>query len=138
MHGEYGNEQYERHWHTGEGNKRPDKYGKSAEQFNENRRPRQQRGSGHSESMHELEPIFALLEQRYDIPLLEAEYSLEAISADQDVAAALGVEAGSPIFRIERTSYSVGDRPVDYEKLHYRGDLIRFRTRLARRKSAGV
>jgi hypothetical protein len=85
-----------------------------------------------------LEPIFTLLEQRYDIPLLEAEYKLEAISADQDVAVALGVEAGSPIFLIERTSYSVGDRPVDYEKLHYRGDLIRFRTRLARRKLAGV
>jgi GntR family transcriptional regulator len=50
----------------------------------------------------------------------------------------LGVEAGSPIFRIERTSYSVGGRPVDYEKLHFRGDLIRFRARLARRKSAGV
>ena len=86
----------------------------------------------------ELEPIFTLLEQRYDIPLLEAEYKLEAISADQHVAAALGVEPGSPIFRIERTSYSIGDRPVDYEKLHYRGDLIRFRTRLARRKPAGV
>lgn len=86
----------------------------------------------------ELEPIFTLLERRYDIPLLEAEYKLEAMSADQDVAAALGVAAGSPIFRIERTSYSVGGRPVDYEKLHYRGDLIRFRTRLARRKSAAV
>jgi len=86
----------------------------------------------------ELEPIFTLLEQRYGIPLLEAEYKLEAISADQDVAAALGVEAGSPIFRIERTSFSVGDRPVDYERLHYRGDLIRFRTRLARRRPAGV
>jgi GntR family transcriptional regulator len=86
----------------------------------------------------EAEPIFTLLEQRYAIPLLEAEYKLEAVSADPDVAAALGVDAGSPIFRIERTSYSVGDRPVDYEKLHYRGDLIRFRTRLARRKSADV
>ena len=27
----------------------------------------------------ELEPIFTLLEHRYDIPLLEAEYKLEAI-----------------------------------------------------------
>src|ERR1700719_1980602 len=86
----------------------------------------------------EAEPIFSLLEQRYNIPLVEAEYELEAVSADADVAAALGLEPGSPIFRIERTSYSVGDRPVDYEKLHYRGDLIRFRTRLARRKPAGV
>ena len=86
----------------------------------------------------EAEPIFSLLERRYGIPLIEAEYKLEAVSADQEVAAALGVPAGSPVFLIERTSYSVGGRPVDYEKLHYRGDLIRFRTRLARRKSAGA
>ena len=86
----------------------------------------------------EAEPIFELLEQRYNIPLVEAEYELEAVSADADVAAALGVDTGSAIFLIERTSYSVGNRPVDYEKLHYRGDLIRFRTRLTRRKPAGV
>lgn len=84
----------------------------------------------------EAEPIFALLEQRYGVPLVEAEYRLEAASANRDVAAALGVEAGSPVFVIERTSYSAGDTPVDYEKLHYRGDLIRFATRLARRKPA--
>lgn len=84
----------------------------------------------------EAEPIFALLERRYGIPLVEAEYQLEATSADRDVAAALSVEAGSPIFLIERTSYSADNFPVDYEKLHYRSDLIRFKTRLARRKSS--
>ena len=34
---------------------------------------------------------------------------------------------------IERTSYTEGHRPIDYEKLHYRGDAISFVTRLARR-----
>jgi len=86
----------------------------------------------------EVEPIFALLEQRYGIPLVEAEYRLEAAAADAAAAAALGMAVGSPIFLIERTSYSAGDRPVDYERLHYRGDLIRFTTRLARRKPAGA
>jgi GntR family transcriptional regulator len=84
----------------------------------------------------EAEPIFALLEQRYGIPLVEADYRLEAACADRDVAAALEVEVGSPVFVIERTSYTSADRPIDFEKLHYRGDLIRFATRLARRKSA--
>ncbi len=79
------------------------------------------------------EPIFSLLEQRYSTPLLEAEYQLEASIADAGVAMALSVSPGSPIFLIERTSYSVGHRPVDYEKLHYRGDHIRFKTRLMRR-----
>src|SRR5712672_2038224 len=79
-----------------------------------------------------VEPIFSLLERKYGIPLIEAEYRLEAVAAETEVASALRVKQGSPVFRIERTSYTAGDRPVDYERLHYRGDLIRFVTRLAR------
>src|SRR5258707_15280383 len=82
-----------------------------------------------------VEPIFSLLERKYDIPLIEAEYKLEAVAAEDDVASALRVKQGSPIFRIERTSYSTGNRPVDYEKLYYRGDLVRFVTRLTRKVS---
>jgi GntR family transcriptional regulator len=82
----------------------------------------------------EVEPIFALLEQKYDTPLLEAEYRLEAVAADKIVAQALEIKAGSAIFLIERTSYSEQGHPVDYEKLHYRGDQIQFVTHLTRRK----
>jgi GntR family transcriptional regulator len=81
----------------------------------------------------ETEPIFSLLEQKYDTPLVEAEYGLEAISANTTVAGALGIGEGSPIFLIERTSYTTDHTPIDYEKLYYRGDQIRFVTRLARR-----
>lgn len=83
----------------------------------------------------EVEPIFSLLETKYNIPLIEAEYKLEAIAAEPYVAQALQVAAGSPIFMIERTSYTTGGQPIDYERLHYRGDLIRFITRLARNPS---
>lgn len=85
----------------------------------------------------EAEPIFTLLEEKYGIPLIEAEYRLEAISAGEAVAGALEIETGSPIFLIERTSYCDGNRPVDYEKLYYRGDQIQFVTRLGRRKPHG-
>ena len=81
----------------------------------------------------ETEPIFSLLEQKYDTPLVEAEYRLEAVLADTTVARALGIGVGSPIFLIERTSYTTGHQPIDYEKLYYRGDQVRFVTRLARR-----
>ena len=81
----------------------------------------------------EVEPIFALLEQKYDMKLVEADYRLEAIGADTDMASALHVPLGSPIFLVERTSYCTGRRPIDYERLYYRGDQIRFVTRLARR-----
>ena len=82
-----------------------------------------------------VEPIFSLLERKYNVPLVEAEYKLEAVAAEAEVAAALRVKQGSPIFRIERTSYTTRNHPVDYEKLYYRGDLIRFVTRLARKVS---
>ena len=85
----------------------------------------------------ETEPIFSLLEQKYDTPLLEAEYRLEAVSADTTVARALGIPLSGPIFLIERTSYTTGHQPIDYEKLHYRGDHIRFVTRLARHPRTG-
>jgi len=80
------------------------------------------------------EPIFTLLEERYDTPLVEAEYVLEAAAAEPAVATALEIPIGGPIFLIERTSYTSGHRAVDYERLHYRGDYIRFKTRLARRR----
>jgi GntR family transcriptional regulator len=81
-------------------------------------------------------PIFTLLEEKYGFSLTEAEYKLEAVSASARVAEALAVREGSPIFRIERTSFAKGGQPVDYETLSYRGDLIRFVTRLARQPRA--
>lgn len=78
-------------------------------------------------------PIFSLLEEKYGIPLTDAEYNMEAAAASGHVSQALAIPEGSPVFRIERTSFTEGGRPVDYEILSYRGDLIRFVTRLARR-----
>jgi len=78
-------------------------------------------------------PIFDLLERKYRTPLVEAEYRLEAAAAPPPIARALGVRAGSPLFVIERTSYAAGGRPVDHERLYYRGDRVSFVTRLARR-----
>jgi GntR family transcriptional regulator len=81
-------------------------------------------------------PIFALLEDKYGIPLTEAEYQLEATIASPHIAEALAVPKGSPIFQIERTSFTTGGRPIDYEILSYRGDLIRFVTHLERSQTS--
>ena len=79
--------------------------------------------------------IFTLLEEKYNTPLIEAEYNMEAVSSSRSVAHALKIRMGSPVFMIERTSYSIDRRPVDYEKLYYSADHIRFATRLQRRIS---
>ena len=80
----------------------------------------------------EHEPIFALLEQRHDTPLVEAAYTLQAVGAASDVAVALQLPPNSPILRIERTVFTTGNRPVDYEVLHYSGDTMAFTARLPR------
>lgn len=103
--------------------------------FDETYLPREL-GEKIAENDLETEPVFALLESKYHTPLVEAEYKLEAAAANRIVAQALQVSVGNPIFLIERTSYTTANRPVDYERLHYRGDLIRFVTRLARRPPA--
>jgi GntR family transcriptional regulator len=79
-----------------------------------------------------LHPIFTLLEEQYGIVLVEADYKLEAMIASEAVADALQVEVGSPIFQIERTSMTTGNQPIDYEVLSYRGDVVRFVTKLFR------
>jgi GntR family transcriptional regulator len=85
-------------------------------------------------------PIFTLLEEEYGVPLVEADYELEAVIASESVAEALQIKAGSPVFQIERTSMTTGNKPVDYEVLSYRGDLVRFVTKLRRdlRNMAGT
>jgi len=85
-----------------------------------------------------LHPIFTLLEERYGVPLVEADYELEAVIASKPVAVALQVRVGSPIFQIERTSLTTGNHPVDYEVLSYRGDIVRFVTKLLRHPENSV
>jgi GntR family transcriptional regulator len=92
---------------------------------------------GKAVASHDLrtKPIFTLLEEKYGIPLTEAEYRLEAAAASEKIARMLAIRAGVPIFRIERTSYTTDGTAVDYEMLSYRSDLIQFVTRLARQPS---
>jgi GntR family transcriptional regulator len=81
--------------------------------------------------------VFDLLENRHDTPLVEAAYALKASTADSTTATTLDVDEGSAIFRIERTSFSTGQKPVDYEILHYRGDAMTFTMRLPRTRTSG-
>lgn len=78
------------------------------------------------------QPVFELLEHKYDVQLVEATYRLSAGTADAHAAEALRIDPGDPIFRIERTSFTTDARPVDHEILQYRGDAVTFETRLRR------
>jgi GntR family transcriptional regulator len=53
--------------------------------------------------------------------------------ADADLAAALKIEEGSPILRIERLTFTADRSPLDFEFLYYRGDAFQYRMRIERR-----
>ena len=82
----------------------------------------------------EVSPIFSLFEEKYGIALGEALYRIEAARASRVVALALEIERGAPVLAIERTTYSTGGQPVDFEQMFYRGDRIRYSMRLKRRR----
>jgi GntR family transcriptional regulator len=76
-----------------------------------------------------LESPLSLLEQKYQIAVVESHYRLAAVAAHGTVSRALGIGAGNPIYLIERSTYSEDFNPVAYERLYYRADHIGFITR---------
>ncbi|HTK00970.1 MAG TPA: GntR family transcriptional regulator [Bordetella sp.] len=83
-----------------------------------------------------IEPISDVLERRCDRAYVGASYRIECSSADTAVATALRITVGSTIFLVARTFHGAGEVPVQYEKLHFRGALVRFHTYLARECAA--
>ena len=77
-------------------------------------------------------PIFELLEKKYKIKLGKAEYTIEASQATPVIARRLHISTGAAILLVERTTFNRAGRPIDYEKLHYRGDRMRYRLQVPR------
>ena len=71
----------------------------------------------------------------HGIELARAEEHLEATVVRETESELLTVPVGSPALLIERTTYTEGDRPVEYVKSLYRGDRYRFTATLFKRKA---
>lgn len=78
------------------------------------------------------ETIYRVLERDYEIPVLRGQYRIEAVLAHAGEAGPLGVPEGAPLLRVERTSYTAGERAVYYQRRFYRADRVAFDLELAR------
>ncbi|MFN1835467.1 GntR family transcriptional regulator [Balneola sp. MJW-20] len=76
--------------------------------------------------------IFKILEEEYDIPVLRGCYRLEAENADKYVAKHLHIPVGQALTLINRISYTVGDKPVYYQKRYYRSDKVTYQVQVSR------
>lgn len=82
----------------------------------------------------ETESLYALMEGRYGVPIAHGRRTIEAIAADEETAAALGVRAGDPLLRLTSTAYDEEGTPVEHFVARHRADATSFEVRVVRRR----
>jgi GntR family transcriptional regulator len=76
------------------------------------------------------EPLYSLFESRFGVSMVSAHERLRAVAADEDIAQALGVTPASPLLRVDRVSYTYGNRAVELRCGHYLTDQYFYRNTL--------
>jgi GntR family transcriptional regulator len=67
-------------------------------------------------------PLRLTLDEAYGIQLVRAKQVVRAIAAPREVARLLSVRPGDALLFIERVSFSARGFPVEFLRIHYRGD----------------
>lgn len=76
--------------------------------------------------------IYGLLEREYGIPVLSGRYRITARPAECELAQDLRIPEGEALLVIERTSRTVGDRTVYFQRRYYRTDRMAYELELER------
>jgi GntR family transcriptional regulator len=63
-------------------------------------------------------PLYGLFESEFGVRMIRAEERLRAVAAAADDAGALDVKPGAPLLRIDRISYTYGNRPIEFRRGH--------------------
>lgn len=79
--------------------------------------------------------IYRQLEENYDIAILRGCYRISADVADEQLAFNLKVPEKSPLLLIDRTSFTIGNKVVYYQKRFYRSDRVMYEMTLERDQS---
>lgn len=76
--------------------------------------------------------IYSILEKDYNIPVIKGCYRMSAEAADEQLSAELHVDLNTPLFLIDRLSYTLGHKPLYYQKRFYRNDKVLYEMTLER------
>ena len=60
---------------------------------------------------------------------------MSATSADDELSEALDVPVNTPLFLIDRITYTIGEKPIYYQKRYYRNDQVKYEMTLERGKN---
>ena len=75
-------------------------------------------------------PLYGLFESRFGVSMVSADERLRAVGAPQDIAQTLGIAPESPVLRVDRVSYTYGNRAVELRYGHYLTDQYFYRNTL--------
>jgi GntR family transcriptional regulator len=78
------------------------------------------------------ETIYRVLEREYGIPALSGRYRISATTADGETAGPLEVRPGEALLMLERTTRTVGDKPMYFQRRFYRSDRMAYELELTR------
>jgi GntR family transcriptional regulator len=60
--------------------------------------------------------LYSLFESEYGVRMIRAEERLRAVAADGHCAGLLGVVEGEPLLLVERTTFTYGNKPVEWRR----------------------
>ena len=67
-------------------------------------------------------PLREILQRQYDIRIARARQTIRAVVATPEQARLLGIDQPASLLFVERVSYSQHNLPVEFLRIHYRGD----------------
>lgn len=76
----------------------------------------------------EKRPFFEVLQEKFENQIVKIDQRVEAIVADMDVSAILGIQFGGPLFYSEIIYFDKHDTPVEVTHLFLRGDRYVYRS----------
>jgi len=72
--------------------------------------------------------FYALIVEKYGIPVVRAEEMLTADAADEQTAQILGIPTGAPVLVLNRVTYTTGDRIIEIRVSKGRADKFSYKT----------
>lgn len=82
------------------------------------------------EDLHIPDLLYALVEERFNIPIVRCAETLTAEAANPRIARRLSMEENDPLLVLMRTTYTTGGRPIEYRVTRGRADRFSYRTEI--------
>ncbi|NIR28916.1 MAG: GntR family transcriptional regulator [Gammaproteobacteria bacterium] len=83
-----------------------------------------------NEDVHIPDLLYALIVEKYNLPVVRAEETLTADAADEETAQKLCVDPGTPIVVLKRVTHTTNDRIVEVRTTKGRADRFSYKTEI--------